>query len=386
MLRQLTDTGAHCHPQKMRARAVIAGAIQYHEGSYGIAQRAIDVIKVGIVGGTGYTGVELLRLLAVHPQVRVDVITSRGESGTRVADLYPNLRGHFDLAFSNPEPADLARCDVVFFATPHGVAHGLVPDLLAAGTRVIDLSADYRIRDPELWARWYGQPHGSVELLADAVYGLPEFNRADIVDARLVACPGCYPTSIQLGFMPLLEAGVIDPADLIANAASGVTGAGRQAKIDNLYTEAGDSFKAYAAGGHRHLPEVEQGLTDINGGKPVKVTFVPHLLPIIRGIHSTLYATLVKPDCDLQALFEERYQDEPFVDVLPAGVLPQTRTVRGVNVCRIGVVRPQERDKVVVFSIIDNLTKGASGQAVQNMNLMFGFPETMGLDAPALLP
>lgn len=344
------------------------------------------MIKVGIVGGTGYTGVELLRLLAVHPQVRVDVITSRGESGTRVADLYPNLRGHFDLAFSNPDPADLAQCDVVFFATPHGVAHGLVPELLAAGTRVIDLSADYRIRDPELWAQWYGQPHGSVELLADAVYGLPEFNRAAIVDARLVACPGCYPTSIQLGFMPLLEAGVIDTTDLIANAASGVTGAGRQAKIDNLYTEAGDSFKAYAAAGHRHLPEVEQGLTDINGGNPVRVTFVPHLLPIIRGIHSTLYATLVKSECDLQALFEERYQDEPFVDVLPAGVLPQTRTVRGGNVCRIGVVRPQERDKVVVFSIIDNLTKGASGQAVQNMNLMFGFPETMGLDAPALLP
>lgn len=345
-----------------------------------------DVIKVGIVGGTGYTGAELLRLLAMHPRVKVEVITSRTESGTRVADLYPNLRGHFDLAFSNPEAEQLAGCDVVFFTTPHGVAHSLVPDLLARGTRVIDLSADYRIRDPELWAEWYGQPHGSVDLLPEAVYGLPEFNRAKIATARLVACPGCYPTSVQLGFMPLLEAGVIDPSDLVANAASGVTGAGRQAKVDNLLTEVGDSFKAYAANGHRHLPEVEQGLRDINGGKPVAVTFVPHLLPIIRGIHSTLYANLVVGDCDLQGLFEERYRDEPFVDVLPAGMLPQTRTVRGANLCRIAVVRPQQRGKVVVFSIIDNLTKGASGQGVQNLNLMFGLPETMGLEAPALLP
>lgn len=344
------------------------------------------MIKVGIVGGTGYTGVELLRLLAGHPEVSVEVITSRGEDGTRVADLYPNLRGHFDLAFSNPDPDRLAACDAVFFATPHGVAHSLVPDLLARGTRVIDLSADYRIRDPELWAQWYGQPHGSVDLLPEAVYGLPEYNRSAIAGARLVACPGCYPTSIQLGFMPLLEAGVIDPSDLVANAASGITGAGRQAKVDNLLAEVSDSFKAYAAGGHRHLPEIEQGLSDINGGKPVQMTFVPHLLPIIRGIHATLYANLVVDDCDLQGLFEERYRDEPFVDVLPAGTLPQTRTVRGANLCRIGVVRPQQRGKVVVFSIIDNLTKGASGQAIQNFNIMFGLSETLGLEAPALLP
>ncbi|MCC6297469.1 MAG: N-acetyl-gamma-glutamyl-phosphate reductase [Pseudomonadales bacterium] len=343
------------------------------------------MIKVGIVGGTGYTGVELLRLLVGHPRVELVAITSRQEAGRGVAELFPNLRGHLDLAFSEPDVERLAGCDLVFFATPHGVAQATVPALLARGVKVIDLSADFRIRSVPLWERWYGQTHGCPELVAEAVYGLPEFNRERIRGARLIACPGCYPTSVLLGFLPLLEQGLADITDLIANSASGVSGAGRQASIPNLLTEASDNFKAYGVAGHRHLPEIEQGLADIAGAS-VALTFVPHLLPIIRGIHSTLYATLTDPEVDLQALYEQRYRDEPFVDVLPAGQYPETRTVRGANWVRIAVQQPQGRGKAVVMVVEDNLVKGASGQAVQNLNILFDLPETLGLDAPALLP
>jgi N-acetyl-gamma-glutamyl-phosphate reductase len=343
------------------------------------------MIKVGIVGGTGYTGVELLRLLASHPEAEVVSITSRAESGRRVDDLFPNLRGHYDLEFSEPSVERLADCDVVFFATPHNVAMNLVPELLARDTRVIDLSADYRIRDADLWSQWYGEPHASPELLSQAVYGLPEFNREAIASATLVACPGCYPTSVQLGFMPLLRNDLIDPATLIASAASGVSGAGRQAKIDNLVSEAGDSFKAYGVTGHRHLPEIEQGLTDI-AGRAIGLTFVPHLVPMSRGIHATLFARLKNGGTDLQEIFEEAYAQEPFVDVLPAGVYPQTRSVRGTNTCRLAVTVPQQRDTVVVTVVEDNLVKGASGQAIQSMNIMLGLPEVMGLDQIGLMP
>ena len=343
------------------------------------------MVKVGIVGGTGYTGVELLRLLALHEQAEVVLITSRAECGRRVDDLFPNLRGHYELSFSNPDVEKMAACDIVFFATPHNVAMNLVPELLAAGTRVIDLSADYRIRDPQLWSHWYGEPHASPELLGSAVYGLPEINREQIASAQLLACPGCYPTSVQLGLIPLLANDLVDPARLIASSASGVSGAGRQAKIDNLLSEVSDSFKAYAVGGHRHLPEIEQGLSDV-AGKPVGLTFVPHLLPIVRGIHSTLFAQLRTPGGDLQVLYESFYADEPFVDVLPAGSLPQTRTVKGANRCQLSVAIPQGRDTVVVMVAIDNLVKGASGQAIQNMNIMLGLPEAMGLANVGLLP
>jgi N-acetyl-gamma-glutamyl-phosphate reductase len=348
------------------------------------------VIKAGIVGGTGYTGVELLRLLAKHPQVQVSVITSRAEAGVKVADMFPNLRGHVDLAFTEPDVSVLGECDVVFFATPHGVAQNMMPALMKTKARIVDLSADFRIRDIPLWEKWYSQTHGAPELVAEAVYGLPEVNRAAIRTAKLVACPGCYPTATQLGFLPLLENNLVDPSRLIANAASGASGAGRQAKIDNLLMEISDSFKAYGVKGHRHLPEIEQGLRDVQpaGVAPAALTFVPHLLPIIRGIHATLYATLLDGNqaLDLQSLFEQRYANEPFVDVLPAGEIPQTRSVKGSNVCRISVFRPQARDTVVVLSVIDNLTKGASGQAIQNMNIMFGFDEKAGLDVVALLP
>ncbi|MBQ0798111.1 MAG: N-acetyl-gamma-glutamyl-phosphate reductase [Porticoccaceae bacterium] len=345
------------------------------------------MIKIGIVGGTGYTGVELLRLLIMHPQAEITVITSRQEAGRAVADIFPNLRGHIDLNFSEPDTEVLASCDVVFFATPHGVAQASVPELLDRNVKVIDLSADFRIRSVPLWEQWYGQTHACPERIGDAVYGLPEVNREHIRKAQLIACPGCYPTSVLLGFLPLLERGLIDPGDLVANAASGVSGAGRQASIPNLLAESSDNFKAYGVGGHRHLPEIEQGLADIVGSA-VSLTFVPHLLPIIRGIHSTLYANLINENAgvDVQAVFEERYQDEPFVDVLPPGEHPQTRSVRGSNMVRIAVARPQGRNKVVVMVAEDNLVKGASGQAVQNMNIVMGLPETLGLDAPALLP
>lgn len=348
------------------------------------------MIKAGIVGGTGYTGVELLRLLSKHPNVEVTVITSRAEAGVKVAQLYPNLRGHVDLAFTEPDVKVLGELDVVFFATPHGVAQNMMPALMKTNARIIDLSADFRIRDVPLWEKWYGQAHAAPELISQAVYGLPEVNRDAIRTAQLVACAGCYPTATQLGYLPLIENNLVDPKSLIANAASGASGAGRQAKIDNLFTELTDSFKAYGVKGHRHLPEIEQGLSDVQpvGASSISLTFVPHLLPTVRGIHATLYANLLDVDAsiDLQALYEERYANEPFVDVLPAGEMPQTRSVKGSNMCRISIFRPQNRDKVVVLSVIDNLTKGASGQAIQNMNIMFGFEETAGLDVVALLP
>jgi N-acetyl-gamma-glutamyl-phosphate reductase len=344
----------------------------------------VVVIKVGIVGGTGYTGVELLRLLVNHPQAALHAITSRAEAGRRVDDLFPNLRGYCDLCFTDPSESTLVDCDLVFYATPHNVAMQSVPSLLNQGVRVIDLSADFRLRDSEEWTHWYGEPHGCPELLAEAVYGLPERNREAIAGARLVACPGCYPTAVQLGFYPLLARGLVELDGLIANAASGVSGAGRQARVDNLLSEASDNFKAYGVGGHRHLPEIEQGLADM-AGEPVQLTFVPHLVPMIRGIHATLYARLREP-ADLQQVFEHHYDGEPFVDVLPAGQLPQTRTVRGANVCRMAVTRPQNRDIAVVTVVEDNLVKGASGQAVQAMNVMFGLDESSGLRGVALTP
>jgi N-acetyl-gamma-glutamyl-phosphate reductase len=346
------------------------------------------MINVGIVGATGYTGAELLRLLVNHEHVNIKMITSRSEAGVAIADVYPNLRGHCSLRFVAPDIENLIECDLVFFATPHGVAHSLVPALFDKGVRIIDLSADFRIKDADLWAKWYQQEHGCKELLPEAVYGLPEVNREQIAKAQLIACPGCYPTSIQLGLLPLLVNNLVEPNRLIANAASGASGAGRQGKIDNLFTEVSDNFKAYAAGGHRHLPEIEQGLriAQPKGAIPAKLTFVPHLLPIIRGIHSTLYAQLYDDQIDLQAVYEDFYKDEPFVDVMPAGSHPQTRSVKASNVCRLSVVKPENSNTVIVLSVIDNLCKGASGQAVQNMNIMFGFDEKAGLQAPALLP
>lgn len=340
--------------------------------------------RVGIVGATGYTGSELLRLLARHPDVDVRVVTSRTEAGKLVSDLFPALRGFQDQCFTEPQTAALTGCDVVFFAAPNGTAMQQVPALLDAGIRIIDLSADFRLQDAEEWGRWYGQAHSAANLLDQAVYGLPELNRDAIVNARLVANPGCYPTAILLGLLPLLEAGCIDTGSIIADAKSGVSGAGRKAEINLLLAENAESFRAYAVAGHRHLPEISQVLNSIAGEK-ISLTFVPHLLPIIRGIHATMYARLNQLT-DLQALFEERYRNEYFVDVLPEGSQPETRSVRSSNFCRIAVHRPSDGDTVVVLSVIDNLVKGAAGQAIQNMNLMFGLDEKAGLDFPALMP
>lgn len=342
------------------------------------------MIKVGIVGGTGYTGVELLRLLAQHPEVQLSAITSRKEAGMAVADMFPNLRGRIHLKFEDPASARLSECAVVFFATPNGIAMTQARELLQAGVTVIDLAADFRIRDVAVWEKWYGMPHACPELVEQAVYGLPEVHREKIKTAQLIANPGCYPTAVQLGFFPLLEADVIDRTHLIADAKSGVSGAGRKAEVGTLMAEAGDNFKAYGVAGHRHLPEIRQGLSQ-RAGEEVGLTFVPHLTPLIRGIHATLYAKL-KRDMDLQALYESRYRDEPFVDVMPAGAHPETRSVRASNMCRIAVHRPQRGDTVVVLSVIDNLVKGAAGQAVQNMNIRFGFDETLGLTQVPILP
>ena len=342
------------------------------------------MIKIGIVGGTGYTGVELLRILARHPQAQLTAITSRKETGMPVAEMFPSLRGAVDLKFSDPKDAGLAQCDVVFFATPNGIAMNEARALLDAGVKVIDLAADFRIKDIPTWEKWYGMTHACPEIVAEAVYGLPEVNRETIKKARIVANPGCYPTATQLGFLPLIEAGIVDDQHLIADVKSGVSGAGRKAETHTLFSEASDNFKAYGVPGHRHLPEVRQGLARA-AGHEVGLTFVPHLLPLIRGIHATLYAQL-KKDVDLQALFEKRYAGETFVDVLPPGSQPETRSVRASNICRIAVHRPQGGDTVVVLSVIDNLVKGAAGQAVQNMNLMFGLEETLGLMQVPVLP
>lgn len=342
------------------------------------------MIRVGIVGGTGYTGVELLRLLAAHPEVQLHTITSRGEAGTPVAQLFPSLRGWVDAVFVHPDEAPLAECDVVFFATPNGIAMKEAPALLARGVRVIDLAADFRLRDSAVWAQWYGMAHAAPEWLARAAYGLPELFRDEIRQAQLVANPGCYPTAVQLGLAPLIEAGVVRLEGIVADCKSGVSGAGRRAEVHTLFAEASDNFKAYGVPGHRHWPEIVQGLSRL-AGTPVDLTFVPHLTPMIRGIHATLYAELVK-ECDVQALFADRYAAEPFVDVLPPGSHPETRSVRAANLCRIAVHRPRGGRQVVVLAVIDNLVKGAAGQAVQNMNLLFGLPETTGLTALPVMP
>jgi N-acetyl-gamma-glutamyl-phosphate reductase len=343
------------------------------------------MIRVGVVGGTGYTGAELLRILVGHPSVDLACITSRGDVGVRVDSMFPHLRGRLDLAFIAPDDGVLAECDLVFFATPNGTAMQSAPALLSRGVRVIDLAADFRLKDPALWESWYGMPHACPELLDEAVYGLPELHRDAVRGARLIANPGCYPTAVTLGFMPLLAAGAIDPSWLIADAKSGVSGAGRKAATGLLMAEVGESFKAYSVAGHRHAPEIEQNLFPF-AGPDLRLTFVPHLVPMIRGIEATLYARLTDLTVDLEALYASHYAGEPFVDAMPSGEHPETRSVRGANLCRIAATRQGRSDVVVVQSVIDNLVKGAAGQAVQNMNLMFGLQESSGLDALALMP
>ncbi|VAW52487.1 N-acetyl-gamma-glutamyl-phosphate reductase [hydrothermal vent metagenome] len=344
------------------------------------------MLVIGVVGGTGYTGAELLRLLVMHPQVDLKYVTSRSEAGSKVADLFPNLRGFTEVCFTEPAANTLAECDVVFFATPNGTAMKMVPELVEKGVRVIDLAADFRLQDINVWKQWYGMDHACADVLAEAVYGLPEINRAKIKTAKVVANPGCYPTATVLGFLPLIENALVDDQHLIADAKSGVSGAGRGASVATLQAESSENFKPYAVDGHRHLPEIKQTLAAV-AAHDIGLTFVPHLVPMIRGIEASLYAVLKSElSVDLHQLYVERYINEPFVDVLPKGVLPETRSVKGANTCRISIFRPQNGDTIVVSSVIDNLVKGAAGQAIQNMNIMFDLEETLGLNQVALLP
>lgn len=343
------------------------------------------MLKVGIIGATGYTGSELLRLLVSHPQAEILVVTSRSEQDKPVSDYFPALRDYTKLCFSDPDSNLLDDCDVVFFATPNGTAMYRVPELLRSGKKVIDLSADFRLQDPDVWSKWYGQAHVAEDILQEAVYGLPEFNREKISRARLIANPGCYPTAVILALLPLLEAGLLDSQSLVADAKSGLTGAGRKLVEQNLFAEMNDSFRAYGASGHRHLPEISQILDQV-AGQPVSLTFVPHHVPMIRGIHATVYGTLLEEEAAIQELFTGRYQDSPYVDILPGGSHPDTRSVRGSNYCRIAIHRQEKSSRVIILSVIDNLVKGAAGQAIQNMNIMFDLPEKTGLEAPPVSP
>ena len=343
------------------------------------------MIKIGIVGGTGYTGGELLRLALAHPQLEVACVTSRQEAGQPLGSQWPQLAGRDDLIFVAPDLERLLECDLVFFATPHGTAMTMASDLLEADVRVVDLSADFRLTSIDQWERWYGTQHVCPELAEEAVYGLPELNRDRIKQARLIACPGCYPTAVLLGLLPLVEADLVDPDSLIADAKSGVSGAGRKVALGTLYGEVSENFKAYGVSGHRHLPEIEQLL---NGyyQEPVKLTFLPHLLPMFRGLQATLYAT-VRDNAEVTTeVFRKRYEDHPFVHVHDPGVTPEIRSVRGTNACGIGVNHFKDTKRAVVISVIDNLVKGAAGQAIQNANLMLGFPEMQGLAAEPFFP
>ncbi|MCU4636759.1 MULTISPECIES: N-acetyl-gamma-glutamyl-phosphate reductase [Acinetobacter] len=351
----------------------------------------MHVISVGIVGGTGYTGVELLRILLRHPKAQVRVLTSRTEAGKPVADMFPNLRGHTDLQFSDLNIDDLKKCDVVFFATPHGVAMQHAKELIAAGTKVIDLAADFRLQNLEQFEKWYGMEHTCPDVLENSVYGLAELNREKIKQAQVIGNPGCYPTTVQLGLAPLLKSAqaLIETKNIIIDAKSGVSGAGRKASLGMIYSENADNFKAYGVAGHRHHPEIVEALENISGQKGgfEGLLFVPHLVPMIRGMLSTIYVDLTETgkQTDIQALYEQFYANEKFVDVMPANSSPETRSVRGANELRIALYKPQP-NKLIILAVQDNLVKGASGQAVQNMNLMFGFDEDEGLQGIGLLP
>jgi N-acetyl-gamma-glutamyl-phosphate reductase len=346
------------------------------------------MLKVAIVGASGYTGVELLRILHSHPEVAVTCVTSEQSAGRPISDIFPTLRGRYDMALENLEPVGIAeKVDIVFTALPHKAAMEVVPTFLKMGKNVVDLSADYRLHDAAVYERWYDK-HLNPEVLQEAVYGIPELRRAQIAEASLIANPGCYPTSVILGLAPLLKGKVIDTKSIIVDAKSGVSGAGRGAKVDGLYCEVNEGFRAYGVGGtHRHIPEIEQELS-LLAGNELAISFTPHLVPMDRGILSTIYTNPLGKvtAADLITLYEAFYDGEPFVRVLPEGVFPSTAHVRGSNFCDIGIAVDDRTGRVIIVSAIDNLVKGASGQAVQNMNLMCGLPETLGLDFLPIFP
>jgi N-acetyl-gamma-glutamyl-phosphate reductase len=343
------------------------------------------MIKVGIIGGTGYTGVELLRLLHSHPQAQVVAISSRSEAGQRVGEFFPSLAGQTDLLFSKPDDAILNTCDVVFFATPHGVAMESAAGFIDKGIKVIDLGPDFRLRDKDEYAQWYGLENFQADLLASSVYGLCEINREKIKEAQLIGNPGCFPTTVLLALKPLIEQNLIDLSSIIVDAKTGVSGAGRGANQAMLLCEASESVKAYGVSGHRHYPEIKQELSLLSGGKPIGLTFIPHLVPMIRGMESTIYVDLLEADVDVQSILEAAYKDEYFVTVLGAGITPETRNVKSSNFCQIAAQKAVG-GKLIITSVIDNLIKGASGQAIQNMNILFDMDESLGLENIGLLP
>jgi len=342
-------------------------------------------IKVSIVGGSGYTGIELIRLLIAHPNVVIHQITSRSDAGKLVSDIYPSLRGSLPHTFVDPAQAKLKESELVFFATPSGIAMNYVQELLENGVKVIDLAADFRIKDVSIWEKWYQMKHIAVEELKKAVYGLPEVNRVAIKKAQLVANPGCYATAIQLALAPLIRNNLINTETIIADAKSGISGAGKKTETQLLMSDASENFRAYGLTGHRHLPEIEENLKAIVSINKIKLTFVPHLVPMVRGIHATLYVDCIK-DFDPSVIFNECYKDEPFVDVLDQGSCSETKSVRGSNLCRLSFYKVPDTNRLIILSVIDNLVKGAAGQAIQNMNIMMDWPETSGLDLFVLHP
>lgn len=349
-------------------------------------------IRVGIVGGTGYAGGELLRIFYQHRRARVTYVSSRSQVGTPIGESHPALAGCYDLTYEAIDPDAMAdRCDVVFLAVPHGASMELAADLLERNVRVVDLGADFRLSDPDAYRNWYGAEHTRPELLEEAVYGLPEINRARVREARLVANPGCYPTSFLLGVAPLVHLGCIDVSTVIVSAVTGVSGAGGTPGPLYHYPERTENVQAYGVPGHRHTSEMEQGVTRLvaeRGGGSVAVSFVPHLVPMSRGILSTINVPLTQAMSTENVLHVMRgfYRTEPFVRVLGADRMPQTKAVAGTNYCDVTARVDERTGRVIVLSAIDNLVKGAAGQAVQNMNIMFGIDETEGLKAPGLYP
>ncbi len=343
------------------------------------------MIKAGIIGGTGYTGVELLRLLHNHKGVEVIAISSRSEAGQLVGEFFPSLAGQTNLAFTAPDNAILDECDVIFFATPHGVAMKTAGAFVSKGIKVIDLGPDFRLRDKDEYAQWYGLENFQDDMLASSVYGLSEINRQQIKNAQLIGNPGCFPTTVLLALKPLIEKGLINLSNIVVDSKTGVSGAGRGANQAMLLCEASESVKAYGVSGHRHYPEIKQELSLLAGGEPIGLTFVPHLVPMIRGMESTIYVDLLDSDVDVQSILEDAYKDENFVTVLGAGIIPETRNVKSSNFCQIAAQKAFG-GKLVITSVIDNLVKGASGQAIQNMNIMFGLDEESGLESVGLLP
>ena len=342
-------------------------------------------IKVGIIGGSGYTGIELLRILHLHNSAKVAVITSRALEGKKVSEIFPSMSGISDLDYSLPDDKALYECNIIFFATPHGVAMNSANSFINKGIKVVDLGADFRMNDADLWSEWYNMEHTQSSLLKEAVYGQPEIRRNLIKEARLIANPGCYPTAVLLALKPLLENNLIDPSNIIADCKSGASGAGRIANQKMLLSEASENFRAYGVSGHRHFPEIKQELELIAKG-PIGLTFVPHLIPMIRGIEATIYVDLLDSNVDIQSYFENAYKNEEFVKILPKGAYPETRSVKSSNYCQISIEYIEHSNKLVIMSVIDNLVKGAAGQAIQNMNLMFGLNEQEGLRQVGLLP